>query len=138
MDSHRILGLALCSFLASCGADPAPGPPSSPFGGSVTISSALPAGATGCGSTRAVTLTAAGPSAGQVTAAGGDCVTFSGADPAATHRPVSIGSPACPELTAPSPLANGQSYTTPPLAGPKTCAWQDQVTASTGGNPGGY
>jgi hypothetical protein len=138
LEPHPILTLVLLSCLASCGADQGAGPPSFPFGGSLTISSPLPAGATVCGSTKVVALTAAGPSLAQIAAAGGDCVSFTGADTAATHRPVSSGSPACPELTAPSPLANGQSYPTPPLSGPRTCAWQDQVTPSNGGNPGGY
>jgi hypothetical protein len=109
-------------------------PPINAFTGTLTITSALPMGTTACSATQTVTFTAAGASVHTVTAAGGDCLTFMNSD-TASHRPASNG-PGCPELDAASSLTQGQSFTTPPLAGPKTCYWEDALNPPSSGGAG--
>ena len=126
-----VLGLVGCG-----GPSPKPaGPPTNAFTGTLTITSALPAGTTTCLATHTVTFSSMGVSVQVVSAAGGDCLTFTNAD-TASHQPASIGSPICAELDAPAPLTQGQSFTTAPLGGPKTCHWEDLLNPPTGG--GGY
>jgi hypothetical protein len=123
--------------IAGCGGSDAAAP--NPFEGTLSISSALPAGATTCGATQTVAFSAAGASVHQLSVAGGDCVTFTSADSAGAHQPASFGTTSCPELNAPSALSAGQSFTTQPLSGPKTCIWQDLNNppgGGGGGNPG--
>src|SRR5574342_35620 len=87
------------------------------FTGTVTISSALPAGAT-CtpATTHVVTFRAAGAGTDvhTVMAAGGDCVKFTNSD-TAMHRPGPNPPTGCAQMTAPAALSAGQSYTTVPL-----------------------
>jgi plastocyanin len=141
MRSNLMPVVALALGLAGCGggSTAASGLPLNLFTGTLDITSALPAGTTTCqGTALAVSITAAGSLPHTISAAGGECVTFTNND-AVAHRPASYGTVACPELAAPSSLAAGQSFTTGPLAGPKTCMWQDVVNppGSTGGGGGG-
>jgi hypothetical protein len=127
-----MLGLAGCG-----GSDPSPGAGNNPFTGSLSITSALPMGTTTCLATHTVTFTSTGLSVRTVSAAGGDCLAFTNAD-TASHRPATIGTPICAELNAPAPLAQGQTFTTAPLGGPKTCFWQDSLNPPPPGGGGGY
>lgn len=124
------LGLAACG-----GSSTNTGPVANPFLGTLTITGALPAGTTNCLATHTVTFSSMGVSVQAVSAAGGDCLSFTNAD-TASHQPASIGSPVCAELDAPAPLTQGQSFTTAPLGGPKTCHWEDALNPPSGG--GGY
>jgi hypothetical protein len=132
-----LAGLAACGGGSGGGGSPMPGV--NAFTGSISVTSALPAGAT-CppGATHTVTFNDGGVSTQQVTIPGGDCVTFtnSGMNP---HRPATQAVNACPLLNAPSALSNGQSFTTQPLgaaSGTQTCSWMDANNPPAGG--GGY
>jgi hypothetical protein len=125
------LGLAACGG-SSMNAGSVP----NPFLGTLSITDALPAGTTTCQATHTVTFTSTGVSVHTVSAAGGDCLTFTNAD-TASHRPASIGSPTCPELDASVALTQGQSFTTTPLGGPKTCLWEDALNPPSAGAGGG-
>jgi hypothetical protein len=127
-----MLGLAGCG-----GASPKPnGPATNAFTGTLSITSALPAGTTTCQTPHTVTFTSVAVNVHTVSAAGGDCVEFVNSDTVGSHQPASIGSPACPELDAPGPLAPGATFTTAPLGGPKTCNWEDSLNPPTPGSPG--
>ena len=140
MKTASILAAAGLLALAGCGgSDPASGPLTNAFTGTLSIAGPLPTGTTTCQATHTVTFTSAGANLHTVSAAGGDCLTFTNSD-TASHRPASIGTPACAELDASLPLAQGQSFTTTPLGGPKTCHWQDLLNppSAGGGGGGGY
>ncbi|HEY6098226.1 MAG TPA: hypothetical protein VIW03_02270 [Anaeromyxobacter sp.] len=137
LSAAGLLAIAACGGGTSSGGG---GVPINAFTGTLTITSALPPTAPPCTptNTKTVTFTAGGADVHQVTVAGGDCVQFVNAD-AAGHQPASIGTPACPELNAPTVLVMNQPpYTTPPLNGPKTCNWQDALNPPGGGGGGGY
>jgi hypothetical protein len=138
MRAGTLLGFAGVLGLVGCGG-PTPPPAANlqnAFTGTLTITGAIPPGTTTCLATHVVTLGATGADLHLVTAGGGDCVTFMNGDPVASHQPASIGTPACPELDAPGPRAPGVPFTTHPLAGPKTCLWQDLLNPPTAGAPG--
>jgi hypothetical protein len=136
---RSVLTIAVAGLvgLVGCGGSMSspPAPTTNALTGTLTITGALPAGAA-ClpTNTHTVTFSAGKVSPNAVSAAGGDCLTFINSDTVA-HQPASIGSPACPELDAPGPLVNGQPpFTTLPLAGTKTCRWQDLLNPP--GTPG--
>lgn len=130
--------------LSSCGEDACDPSTSSPFTGTLTITSANP-GAVTCLNTHTVVFTAAGAGTQSVSAAGGDCVTFRN-DDTVSHWPESDPHPShgqCPELNSAAALGPGQSFTTPVLSGPKTCGWHDHLNPPVsgcigGGGGGGY
>lgn len=135
MKTASLLVAAGALGLAACGGSSSTAAPLNPFLGTLTVTSALPAGTSTCQATHAVTFTSTGVSEHTVSAAGGDCLTFTNGD-TASHQPASVGSPACAELDAAAALAQGQSFTTAPLGGPKTCHWEDALNPPSGG--GGY
>jgi len=130
-------GLVASITLLACGGGGGDGGTLNPFLGTVSITSALPAGNTACLATHDVTFSGAGANIHQVSAAGGDCLRFTNTD-TAQHQPFSIPtSGGCPELRAPVPLAQNGVFTTPPLGGPGTCNWQDLLNPPTAGGGGG-
>lgn len=141
--TNRIAFLGLAA-LAACGGggDGAPGgggPLLNRFTGTVTVSSALPAGTTSCvGTPVPVTFTATGVSTFTAVVPGGGCVIFTNGD-TAPHQPATRNPNPCAALNAPAALATGQSFTTAPLgsaAGAQACDWQDALNPPTAG--GGY
>jgi hypothetical protein len=122
--------------LAACGGSSMSASATNPFLGTLSIGSALPTGTSSCQATHTVTFTSTGVSVQAVSAAGGDCLSFTNSD-TSSHQPASIGSTVCTELDAPAPLTHGQSFTTSPLAGPKTCHWEDALNPPPAGG-GGY
>ena len=126
-----MLGLAGCG-----GSDTSAAAVINPFLGTLSIASALPTGTTTCLATHTVTFTSTGVNLHTVNAAGGDCLTFTNSD-TSSHRPASIGTPTCAELDASAALTQGQSFTTTPLAGPKTCHWEDALNPPPAGGGGG-
>ncbi len=121
-------------LLAACGSSSPAASTLNPYLGTLTISSASATNA--CASVAPVVFMAGGVDRHTVTVAGGDCLSFTNND-TATHRPASIGTPACVELDGPV-LAHLGTFTTAPLSGPKTCHWQDALNPpSTGGGGGG-
>lgn len=141
MKTASLLAAGLLA-LAGCGgsnSSSSSGSLTNAFTGTLSIAGPLPTGTTTCQATHSVTFTSAGADLHTVSAAGGDCLSFTNSD-TASHRPASIGTPACAELDAPLPLAQGQSFTTTPLGGSKTCHWQDLLNPPTagGGGGGGY
>jgi hypothetical protein len=131
-----VLGLGV---LAGCGGGGGgggtTGPATNAFTGTLSITSAKPAGTVACAGAHTVTFTSAGASVHVVGLAGGDCLVFTNGD-TASHQPASIGSPACPELDGPT-LAQGGAFTSAPLDGPKDCHWQDSLNPPTAGGGGG-
>ncbi len=129
-------------LLAACGGAGEAGGPAGPavnrYTGTITVTSALPAGTTSCVTTQTVTFSAAGVSTFAVTVPGGGCVTFTNSD-TAQHQPATRDTNPCTALNAPAALATAQSFTTAPLGsgqGPQTCDWQDALNPPTPG--GGY
>lgn len=126
--------------LAACGGPGAGGGPSvNAFTGTVSVTSALPAGTTTCAAVQTVTFTAGGASVHTVSIPGGGCVAFVNND-AADHQPATRASNPCPALDAPGPLHAGATFTTAPLgasAGAQTCDWQDLLNPPGSGG-GGY
>lgn len=134
-------GLLLLAACGGGGADGGGGPALNAFTGTITVSSARPAGVTTCqGAPAVVRFTAGGGEAlpHDPTVAGGGCVQFVN-DDAAPHQPAPRGV-GCIGLAAPAPLGTGQSFTTGPLgssAGATTCDWQDALNPPVAGG-GGY
>lgn len=138
----RLALLGLAALAACGGSDSAPGGGGTPllnrYTGTITVSSALPAGTGSCVTTQTVSFNAAGVSTFQVTVPGGGCVTFTNSD-TAPHQPATRNPNPCAALNAPAALAAGQSFTTAPLgsaAGAQACDWQDALNPPTAG--GGY
>jgi hypothetical protein len=94
------------------------------FTGTLSVTTALPAGTTACVATHLVVFTAAGATPHLVSAAGGDCITFRN-DDVASHQVAAMGATPCLELVASGLLAPGGSVSSAPLTGPKTCLWED-------------
>jgi plastocyanin len=138
MKSKAMVAVAGVIGLMGCGGGGAtPAVQYNIFNGTLSITSALPAGITTCqGTPHAVSFTAAGSLPHTVSAAGGECVTFTNND-TVPHQPATYGAVSCPELNGPS-LATGQSFTTAPLGGPKSCIWEDSLNppGSAGGGAG--
>lgn len=142
MRIHRIALVGLVG-LAACGGGyggggGGGGSAINAFTGTISVTSALPAGTTSCAATTIVTFTAGGANIHQVSIAGGGCVQFMNGD-SADHQPASRASNPCAALNAPAPLHAGQTYTTPPLgaaSGMQTCDWEDLLNPPGGG--GGY
>lgn len=142
MKLTRALPLSTLLGLAACGgADKAvTGVPQNAFTGSITVSGPMPAGTTSCLATAHVVITAAGATPHSVPVAGGDCVEFLNSD-TAVHKiaPNTVGG--CAELGSTSSISAGNTFTTVPLAGPRTCNWMDAFNpppAGGGGGGGGY
>jgi len=130
-----LAGLAACGGPAAGGG----GAGVNAFTGTITVTSALPAGTTTCASTQTVTFTAAGADIHAVSIAGGGCIKFTNGD-TADHQPAARASNPCPALDAPGPLHGGASFTTQPLgaaSGMETCDWQDLLNPPGSGG-GGY
>jgi plastocyanin len=138
MMRKAMLAVAGVIGLMGCGGASTPAAPQyNIFNGTLSITSALPVGTTTCqGTPHAVTISAAGSLPHTISAAGGECVTFTNTD-AVPHQPATYGAVSCPELDGPS-LATGQAFTTVPLGGPKSCIWQDSLNppGSAGGGAG--
>jgi hypothetical protein len=136
MSIRRALALAGLTGLSACGGGMSSGPTGggvtgTDFAGTLTITSALPAGTTSCISTTTVTWSASGADRHTASLAGGDCLEFVNQDSAA-HQPGSVGG-TCPALSDATRLTHGQSFTTAPLDGPATCQWEDQLIPPGGG-----
>lgn len=89
-----------------------------------------------CSTTTDVAITAAGFTPAAVNLPGGGCLRFTAGD-AGPHQPASdpqAGQVDCPELNAPSPLAQGQTFTARLSgAGAKTCGFHDSLNAALRG-----
>lgn len=135
------LGAALCCgamLAAGCGGGggEAPGPSGLAWAGMLEITSAPPVGTTTCLATTDVTFGPSGADRNAVSVEGGACVRFVNQD-TTVRRPGPAGATPCAELSGTS-LSQGQSFTTPPLAGPRTCLWQDALHPVPAGGGGGY
>jgi hypothetical protein len=135
------LGSALCVtcsvlLAAGCGGGGPSGPSGLDWAGTINVTSAMTPGNLSCLSTTVVTFKAAGVDVHAVNTAGGGCVEFVNAD-TTTRRPGPAGATLCPELSGPV-LAQGQSFTTAPLDGPRTCQWQDVLHPIPSGGGSGY
>jgi len=137
------LPLSALLGLAACGgsSDPPPviiGPTLNAFTGTLSISSALPAGTTTCVTNAQVAFAATGVDLHTVTVPGGGCLTFINNDVAA-HQ-VANNTSSCAEFNGAGVIAAGNSFTTVPLGGPKTCFWKDTFNPPPvgGGGGGGY
>jgi plastocyanin len=145
MSRARHLTLAAALGVAACGggnsSTPTAGVPQNAFTGTITISSAMPAGTTNCLATSPVVISATGAAPHTVTVAGGDCVAFQNTDTAA-HHIISNSVGGCAELSALAAVAGGNTITTAPLGGPKACNWEDAFNpppvGGGGGGGGGY
>jgi len=137
MKIASLLAVAGVLGMAGCGSASNSGGVTNPFLGTLSITSGLPTGTTTCLATHTVTFASTGTSVHTVSAAGGDCLSFTNSD-TAPHQPASIGTPACNELNAPGALTQGQTFTSTPLGGPKTCHWQDSLNPPPAGGGGGY
>jgi hypothetical protein len=142
MHHRKWIGLAALAALAACGgtmSSGSSGPLQNAFTGTITVTSALPAGTTTCGTTQTVTFTAGGANVHSVSVPGGGCVTFMNSD-TADHWPATQASNPCAAANAPAQLHSGQSFTTQPLGaatGMQTCDWEDLLNPPTSGG-GGY
>jgi plastocyanin len=137
----RSLPLSALLGLAACGGTdtPAAGVPQNAFTGAITVSGPMPASTTNCLATSRVVITATGVAPHTVPVAGGDCVEFLNSD-TAVHKiaPNTVGG--CAELRSTSSISAGNTFTTVPLAGPRTCNWMDSFNPppAGGGGGGGY
>jgi plastocyanin len=138
MNLSRSLPLSTLLALSACGgSDPAaPAPATSPFTGTLTINGTMAAATNTCAATNTVTFTSTGVDPRSLTVNAGDCVRFLAGD-ASSHRPATIGTPACGELSTLTPIAGGNSFTTVPLDGPRVCHWQDALNPPPPGGGGG-
>jgi hypothetical protein len=129
-----LLGLAACG-----GSDPpASGPPQNAFTGTIQVSGPMPAGTTTCLTSAQVVFSDLTVDTHTVTVGGGGCVTFLNGGTTA-HRVASNVAASCSELNSAAGIAAGNSYSTVPLDGPRTCYWKDTAhePAAPGGGGGG-
>jgi hypothetical protein len=135
MRAGPLLAIVGTLSLGGCGgssssAGPMP-PPQNAFTGTLSVTTALPAGTTACLATHLVVYTATGATPHAVSAAGGDCITFRN-DDTANHQVAAVGTSACLQLVASGLLAPGGSVSSAPLTGPKSCPWEDLLNPPGG------
>jgi len=124
-----VAALSLCA----CGGGGGSGISVNAFTGTLNVA----AGAGSCATPKELTVSATGITPDVVNALVGDCLRFTASD-AGLHKIAAREVTGCTELDQANQLAGvGQAFTTQPLAGAKTCHWQDlENPPPTGG--GGY
>ena len=120
--------------LAACGGGGGTSKPN-PYLGTARVTSA--SAAVTCATPHQVNFIAGGVDLHTLALPGGDCVKFTNNDTAG-HWPSSLPAGSCAELDAPSALAAGQSYTSPPLGVVQTCTWQVTELGGLASSPSSF